>query len=42
MISMNFLNVLADPDAYVEEIERGGWKVIEAEAGEFRGSRKRL
>lgn len=41
MISMNFLNVLADPDAYVEEIERGGWKVIEAEAGEFRGIQER-
>tara|TARA_R100000742_G_C4279594_1_gene104645 strand:+ start:4972 stop:5448 length:477 start_codon:yes stop_codon:yes gene_type:complete len=41
MITMNFFNVLADPDAYVEEIESGGWKVIEAEAGEFRGIQER-
>jgi len=41
MITMNFLNVLPDPDSYVEEIERGGWKVIEAEAGEFRGIQER-
>jgi hypothetical protein len=41
MMTMNFLNVLPDPDSYVEEIESGGWKVIEAEAGEFRGIQER-
>lgn len=41
MITMNFLNVLNDPDSYVQQIEAGEWKVIGAESGDFRGIQER-
>jgi hypothetical protein len=42
MIStLSFYNVLPNPDKYVENIESNGWKVIDAEAGKFRGIQER-